>query len=240
MAKRSEGSTRHEKSKRKMHKGRIVSSQLNLTSISLPVSLLKGSEKPRSKLSESQIERVKKLVDFYKDVSVFSSMHTLESAIQGFEADIYPEKEMLKWELTMETVSRELVEFQKIGKNVNKKDLCVNVMFHWLPNYQEIFESCVNHLQKHNHPKCKHCDKSHSVITLATLLVEEGWLQRLNEADKTEESYVGLANIRACNSCRHLSTENKLCSRCKNVRYCSKECQVQDWPTHKQQCKKND
>ena len=29
----------------------------------------------------------------------------------------------------------------------------------------------------------------------------------------------------------------KSCSRCKRVRYCSRECQVKDWKTHKKFCK---
>lgn len=31
----------------------------------------------------------------------------------------------------------------------------------------------------------------------------------------------------------------KKCSRCKEVFYCSKECQKCDWKTHKLQCNKN-
>jgi hypothetical protein len=38
--------------------------------------------------------------------------------------------------------------------------------------------------------------------------------------------------------CWNLSREAlKLCSRCKIVSYCSRECQVKDWPDHKKNCK---
>lgn len=34
------------------------------------------------------------------------------------------------------------------------------------------------------------------------------------------------------------SDELKLCTRCREVRYCSKECQISHWPSHKHVCKK--
>jgi hypothetical protein len=44
-----------------------------------------------------------------------------------------------------------------------------------------------------------------------------------------------------CRSCANLSASKEnlyqLCSRCKVVSYCSKECQTRDWPYHKKQCK---
>lgn len=42
------------------------------------------------------------------------------------------------------------------------------------------------------------------------------------------------------NICEYCTTKGCLakCSRCKGVYYCSKECQVQDWKTHKVNCKK--
>lgn len=46
---------------------------------------------------------------------------------------------------------------------------------------------------------------------------------------------------RQCNNkgCTN-STKLKICTRCKDVKYCSTECQKADWPVHKQICKKND
>ena len=38
-----------------------------------------------------------------------------------------------------------------------------------------------------------------------------------------------------CNRCG--STGIKVCSGCKKVRYCSRECQKEDWSDHKQDCK---
>jgi hypothetical protein len=39
-----------------------------------------------------------------------------------------------------------------------------------------------------------------------------------------------------CETCGK-GNDLKSCSRCKNVKYCSRECQVSDWPSHKTACK---
>ena len=48
-------------------------------------------------------------------------------------------------------------------------------------------------------------------------------------------------NNRLCNTCKRRENVKhvKRCSRCKNVFYCSRECQVRDWPNHKPFCKKS-
>ena len=47
-----------------------------------------------------------------------------------------------------------------------------------------------------------------------------------------------LLNMSNCNNNECKATANlKLCSKCKNVRYCSVDCQRIDWINHKQQCK---
>lgn len=44
-------------------------------------------------------------------------------------------------------------------------------------------------------------------------------------------------NVPECKVCKNPSKDR--CSRCKKARYCSRECQVSDWPTHKQMCASN-
>jgi hypothetical protein len=42
-----------------------------------------------------------------------------------------------------------------------------------------------------------------------------------------------------CCGCQKYALEIKLCTACKQARYCSKECQREHWPAHKEECKKN-
>ena len=46
-------------------------------------------------------------------------------------------------------------------------------------------------------------------------------------------------DIESPNSCSNCVAEGNFqkCSACKYVRYCSKKCQAEDWPSHKQLCK---
>lgn len=41
-----------------------------------------------------------------------------------------------------------------------------------------------------------------------------------------------------CWKCKKLTQGLKVCSKCKRIFYCSKDCQVEDWQSHKPQCKK--
>ena len=40
-----------------------------------------------------------------------------------------------------------------------------------------------------------------------------------------------------CGYCGKYSPATKKCTRCKNVQYCSKECQTKHWPVHNKSCK---
>ena len=46
--------------------------------------------------------------------------------------------------------------------------------------------------------------------------------------------------VSTCSFCQKQGDEGKLltCGRCKIAKYCGKECQKQDWPSHKQRCQK--
>jgi hypothetical protein len=39
-----------------------------------------------------------------------------------------------------------------------------------------------------------------------------------------------------CYTCQNVSNAIKSCGRCKNVKYCSRTCQIDDWPSHKETC----
>ena len=45
-------------------------------------------------------------------------------------------------------------------------------------------------------------------------------------------------NIKTCQTCtrREYQTDLAICSRCKKTRYCCRECQIIDFPTHKKMC----
>lgn len=43
-------------------------------------------------------------------------------------------------------------------------------------------------------------------------------------------------SIAACNQCNMVIANSLACGKCKITKYCSKSCQVRDWPEHKQWC----
>jgi hypothetical protein len=54
----------------------------------------------------------------------------------------------------------------------------------------------------------------------------------------TVVSHNKLAHQKICHQCSVVGTDFKKCSRCLNVFYCGKKCQVQNWTSHKIQCGK--
>lgn len=46
-------------------------------------------------------------------------------------------------------------------------------------------------------------------------------------------------SLHQCAKCAQSPASLLFCGRCKAVRYCSRECQKQDWSRHKQNCHKN-
>jgi hypothetical protein len=57
-------------------------------------------------------------------------------------------------------------------------------------------------------------------------------------ADFKRDDHIYVRCNAKCDDCWTIPKEAlKLCSRCKIVSYCSKECQMKDWPDHKKHCK---
>ncbi|PRP85798.1 zinc finger MYND domain-containing protein 10 [Planoprotostelium fungivorum] len=50
---------------------------------------------------------------------------------------------------------------------------------------------------------------------------------------RKEESWDG---EKRCGYCHKAAESLKLCAKCKSIRYCGRECQVNHWPAHKREC----
>ena len=62
---------------------------------------------------------------------------------------------------------------------------------------------------------------------------------RLEEEEETEEEEKGAPKrkVRVCENCGKEAAKMKRC-KCRLARYCSEECQLEDWAAQKDECKK--
>ncbi len=68
------------------------------------------------------------------------------------------------------------------------------------------------------------------------LLSDIGCPGKIDE-EQFKKTLCGCSDIHSCANC--LKSDNvSMCSGCKEVYYCSRECQKKDWPSHKGECKK--
>ena len=74
------------------------------------------------------------------------------------------------------------------------------------------------------------CDRLPCVTPAIETVTNRDWFLRFIEKNKEN----------MCHTCHKVAQDNalKTCSRCKKVKYCSKECQVKDWKLHKKNCRK--
>ena len=74
------------------------------------------------------------------------------------------------------------------------------------------------------------CDRLPCVTPAIDTVTNRDWFLRFIKTNK--------ANM--CHACQKAAQDTTLkkCSRCKKVKYCSKECQVKDWKNHKKHCRK--
>ena len=76
---------------------------------------------------------------------------------------------------------------------------------------------------------------------VAKLLLANG--RKADQAEKEEEEggkEEGNTKkaARVCENCDKETSKMQKCSRCRLVRYCSRDCQLADWKEHKKACKK--
>jgi len=65
--------------------------------------------------------------------------------------------------------------------------------------------------------------------------------RKADQAEKkreTEDKGNAKKAARVCQLCGKEAEKMKKCSVCRLVRYCSQECQLEDWKEHKKSCKK--
>ena len=62
--------------------------------------------------------------------------------------------------------------------------------------------------------------------------------QRSQDVYDTIDKYLPNYKVNTCRHCEKVDKELKRCGKCKMAKYCSNECQLADWPTHKLVCKK--
>merc|ERR1712137_341236 len=63
--------------------------------------------------------------------------------------------------------------------------------------------------------------------------------ERFASYTKIDPNLPTISPLKCCDVCGATEWGSKLCSRCKKVYYCTRYCQVRDWPTHKTHCKAN-
>jgi len=64
--------------------------------------------------------------------------------------------------------------------------------------------------------------------------VKEELLQKYQDE---KDSLTKIISRFTCASCHQTGLKLKKCSRCRNISYCSRKCQVKDWPKHKEICR---
>jgi len=81
--------------------------------------------------------------------------------------------------------------------------------------------------------KCKECGDKFPQTDLITSSCPACVEVKMIESGQSSLS--AQVNVNKCRVCNNNGTKN--CARCKKVKYCSRECQVKDWPNHKPNCK---
>lgn len=120
----------------------------------------------------------------------------------------------------------EVTYFHKIAGH---EDVCSGLILPWnLPNKPP--KILLGGLLKQSEEKLNFDAEKHlmQAIEKNQVIYNLFMKEELKNEEKTEE--------KVCHLCKKSNVKLLKCSKCKTTRYCSSECQKQDWPQHKQTC----
>jgi hypothetical protein len=161
------------------------------------------------------------------------------------ENPLNPEKEFFSREELIERYARNFafydwystVDSKKQTKPKSDIDLAIKNLS--LNAYAKIQKMIKDHFSEEGQTiiknRMKYLIESEFYEKLPILSIQE-WLSTNNVVFSDDPNFFKSPIDKCCSYCKKSDTKLKVCSRCKAVYYCSKECQKASWLNHKKEC----
>jgi len=150
-----------------------------------------------------------------------------EDAIKGYEDDVeFYYKQTEYWESEMNKVAINGVVSIKL-----EKKLANQLGFDSIERFRILFNINVYYLLK----KGRIVDDENFGFIITEVPNTESNINKIISSVKSFDKIL-TAQMKSCGLCRQPA--KTLCSKCKKIYYCCRECQVTDWKKHKMECEK--